>query len=264
MNQDKVKELRSRLEPKARPFEVIYTGKSSRKVNGLYKPEDRVILLHNKNFASDEELIYTAVHEFAHHLHFTSDAPPKSARSHTKAYWLIFHHLLTIAIEKGLYAPVVDEDLSRATEGVRVSMVAEAEAIKQTGLSLLALVRECGRVHVRFEDYLDRVLGISRSTAKLAMAAFAQDINTAHGSDEVRMLAKIKDPEVRREIQVTAGTLVEKQAIATGLTIPGWTNEPLPLRDRTREISMLEAKLARLEEAAEEVRTKIQTLEGQE
>ena len=72
MNQDQTKALLLQLEPQAPAFELIFSGKSSKKVNGLYKPETREILLHNKNFASDEELIYTAIHEFAHHLHFCS------------------------------------------------------------------------------------------------------------------------------------------------------------------------------------------------
>ena len=39
MNQDQTKELLMRLEPQAPEFQLLFTGKSSKKVNGLYKPE---------------------------------------------------------------------------------------------------------------------------------------------------------------------------------------------------------------------------------
>ncbi|MCK7483142.1 MAG: hypothetical protein M0C28_43355 [Candidatus Moduliflexus flocculans] len=38
-------------------------------MNGLYKPAAREIILHNRNFDDDLQLVYTALHEYAHHLH---------------------------------------------------------------------------------------------------------------------------------------------------------------------------------------------------
>jgi len=165
------------------------------------------------------------------------------------------------AIESGVYAPIVDADLSAVTAQVRSCMKAEAVALKETGQALLALVQQCGRLHVRFEDYLDRVLGISRMTARIAMAAFAQDITTESGVDHIKVVAKIKDPEVRREVSIEGGTLVEQQARATGVTPPAANPNPEPLGSVERERSRLESRLARLEEEAEEVRTKIQSLD---
>ena len=75
-------------------FTVTMTGKESKRVNGLYKPETREILLHNKNFKTDNELIYTAVHEYTHHLineeqieEAGGREPPHQARSHTNYFF---------------------------------------------------------------------------------------------------------------------------------------------------------------------------------
>ena len=68
MNQDKVKEILLSLRDTSLEFSVTFTGKESKKVNGLYKPDTKEILIHNKNFKNDNQLVYTAIHEYAHHL----------------------------------------------------------------------------------------------------------------------------------------------------------------------------------------------------
>ena len=86
MNQDQVKSLLLRLDRDAEEFSVTFSGKKSKKVDGLYKPDGREIIIHNENFANDNALIYTAIHEFAHHLHFTGSAAPTSCRAHTEPF----------------------------------------------------------------------------------------------------------------------------------------------------------------------------------
>ena len=68
MDNDKIKEMLLNIQESKLEFTVVMTGKESKRVNGLYKPETREILLHNKNFKTDNELIYTAIHEYTHHL----------------------------------------------------------------------------------------------------------------------------------------------------------------------------------------------------
>ena len=109
MNRDQIKELLLSLENTDLDFEVIFSGKSSKKVNGLYKCETREIILHNKNFNTDNQLIYTAIHEYTHHLLYEAEAaqngglkPRKYAKAHGNAFWAKFHSLLEIAEKKGL------------------------------------------------------------------------------------------------------------------------------------------------------------------
>ena len=61
MNNDEIKERLLKLEETSIDFTVTMSGKESPKVNGLYKPETHEIILHNKNFKSDNQLIYTAI-----------------------------------------------------------------------------------------------------------------------------------------------------------------------------------------------------------
>ena len=69
MSNDQIKKVLLTLRKSAHDFTVILSGKKSRKVHGLYKPDTREIIIHNKNFTNDNELMYTAIHEYAHHLH---------------------------------------------------------------------------------------------------------------------------------------------------------------------------------------------------
>jgi Zn-dependent peptidase ImmA (M78 family) len=66
MNQDQVKEKLLKLHDCTEDFIVIFSGKKSKKVNGLYKPDKREIIIHNRNLDNDNLLLYTAIHELAH------------------------------------------------------------------------------------------------------------------------------------------------------------------------------------------------------
>ena len=48
MNQDQIKEMLLKIEDTELDFSVTFTGKESKKVNGLYKPDTHEILLHTK------------------------------------------------------------------------------------------------------------------------------------------------------------------------------------------------------------------------
>ena len=98
MDRDTVKEKLLKIEDAPLEFSLIYSGKKSRKVNGLYKPDTREIIIHNRNFeqgaTGDNLLLYTAIHEYAHHLHACSQGGKLSARAHNSEFWAIFHALL--------------------------------------------------------------------------------------------------------------------------------------------------------------------------
>ena len=50
MNQDTVKDILLQIADTELEFSVTFTGKTSKKVNGLYNPDTHEIILHNKNF----------------------------------------------------------------------------------------------------------------------------------------------------------------------------------------------------------------------
>jgi len=256
MNQDQTKELLLRLEPQAPDFALVFTGKSSRKVNGLYKPETREILLHNKNFTSDEELVYTAIHEFAHHLHFCSSARPAAIRSHTSVYWSFFHRLLSKAEEMGVYKNVflAEPEFQKLTDEIKNKYLAtNGQLMKDFGQSLLQAVQLCGKHHVRFEDYMDRVLCIPRTTAKTVMASFAQDVTPDFGFDHLKMMTSVKDPEVRRDME-----LKRREGYSTEMLRQELKGEPLPEITPSPMPDPIEAQVDLLERSREQLAKKIE------
>jgi len=256
MNQDQTKALLLNLEPQAPEFQLTFTGKSSRKVNGLYKPETREILLHNKNFTSDEELVYTAIHEFAHHLHFCSSMKPTTIRSHTSVYWSFFHRLLAKAEEKGLYKNVFvsEPEFQKLTNEIKTKYLANnGQLMKDFGQTLLQAVQLCGKHHVRFEDYMDRVLCIPRTTAKTVMASFAQDVTPDFGFDHLKMMTAVKDPDVRQDMEHK-----RREGYSTEMLRQELKGEPLPEITPSPMPDPVEAKVDLLERTREQLRKKIE------
>ena len=127
MENEKIKEILLDIAPTELDFTVTQTGKESKRVNGLYQPDTHEILLHNKNFKTDNQLIYTAVHEYTHHLNAedlikTTGNPstPYNAKVHNQAFWARFNTLITIAEEKGYYGIGIDQspELTELTEKI--------------------------------------------------------------------------------------------------------------------------------------------------
>ena len=109
MDNARIKEILLDIAETNLDFTVTQTGKESTRVNGLYKPDTHEILLHNLNFKTENELVYTAVHEYTHHLitEETLWVSPQglipNAKSHTQKFWAKFGALLAVAEEKGYY-----------------------------------------------------------------------------------------------------------------------------------------------------------------
>jgi hypothetical protein len=204
MNQDQIKTLLLGLENTELDFSVTMTGKKSRKVNGLYKPDTREILLHNKNFPDDNQLVYTAIHEYAHHLICERDGVLQSAKSHTMAFWACFHELLERAEKKGLYSIGVDksEALAKLTEEIRTKYLAQnGKLMNELGQLLIKAHVLCNDAGVRYEDYVDRVLCLPRTAAKTAMRVSSLDVNPALGWETMKVVASQPTPEKRAEAE---------------------------------------------------------------
>ena len=205
MNQDKVKEKLLAIEDAPLEFSLVFSGKKSGKVNGLYKPESREIIIHNRNFepgaAGDNLLLYTAIHEYAHHLHACSRGGTLSARAHTSEFWAIFHALLEKAGAKKIYRDVFSEspELEKLTELIRTKYLRNNGAlVKEMGKALLKAHELCTGIGVRFEDYIDRMLRIPRTAANMAVKMYQYDINPEVGADNMRFLAGIRDSDDRK------------------------------------------------------------------
>jgi hypothetical protein len=201
MNQDQVKGMLLTIADAPMEFTVIFSGKKSKKVNGLYKPDSREIIIHNRNFSDDNLLLYTAIHEYAHHLHACSRGGSLPPRSHTTEFWAIFHDLLEKAEAGGTYNNVfaASPELAALTETIREKyLLQNGSLVKELGMLLLKAGELCDSIGARFEDYIDRILCIPRLAAKTSIKMFEYDLNPSLGSDNMRFLAGIKNEDDRQ------------------------------------------------------------------
>lgn len=204
MNQDQIKEKLLLLNDETPDFSVIMTGKKSNKVNGLYKPLGKEILLHNKNFDNDNSMMYTAIHEFAHHVHFTSSLVPISSKAHTIEFWSIFHTLLMDAEQKEIYENVFKTipEFIELTKDIKENYLAKnGQIMKDLGKALITAHNLCQKYSVRLEDYYDRELLINRNTASNVIKFNTLQVNPEIGFDNMKIVAGIKNDDERKNVE---------------------------------------------------------------
>lgn len=260
MNQDRVKELLLSIEDVPLEFSVVFSGKQSKKVNGLYKPETREILIHNKNFTDDNMLMYTAVHEYAHHVHCCAKGGKLSGRAHTAEFWSILHGLLVKAEEKGVYRNVFADspELEQLTETIRKRYLFEnGSLVKELGKLLMQANEICGRIGARFEDYVDRVLCIPRVSAKTAMKIYQYNVNPSMGADNMKIVAGIRDGEKRAAAEgaLLSGKSPDEVRVAIARKAPDKEPRARLEKEKTRlerTIDTLNRRLEEVERALEE------------
>ena len=255
---DKIKEKLLEIEDAPLEFTLIYSGKKSSKVNGLYKPQSREIIIHNRNFKLDKTgqnlLLYTSIHEYAHHLHACSRGGKLSARAHNSEFWAIFHALLEKAEAKKIYDDVfsVSPELLKLTEIIRTKYIANNGAlVKEMGKHLLKAHELCTGIGVRFEDYVDRMLCIPRAAANTAMKMFEYDISHEVGADNMRFLAGIRDTG-EREAAETAFKK-GKSPDTVKIQVRGKEKPEDPKAQLSKEKSRIERTIAALSKRLDEI-----------
>lgn len=256
MNQDQVKEKLLQLDGDVAEFKVIYSGKESKKVDGLYHPETMEIIIHNRNFEDDNSLIYTAIHEFAHHIQFTRHEMEVKKRAHTVLFWDIFHRLLMDAEELGIYINVFEQDekFRKLTQDIKNRYLHKnGELMKDFGKSLIQALDLCQQKHAIFEDYVDRALGLNRSAAKSIMKVYAMDVNPELGFDNMKIVASIPDNKQRSKAE---------EAFLGGKSqdmVKQEIRESRPAQEET--LNRLESQKRRIEKSIQELKEKLENLE---
>jgi hypothetical protein len=262
MNQDQIKEKLLAIEDAPMEFSLIFSGKKSSKVNGLYKPDSREIILHNRNFESgttgDNLLLYTAIHEYAHHLHACSRGGTLSVRAHTSEFWAIFHALLEKAEAKKIYRDVFSgsPELTELTGVIRKKYLHEnGSLVKEMGQHLLKAHELCTAIGVRFEDYVDRVLRIPRTAANMAIRMFEYDLNPEVGADNMRFLAGIRDGDDRKAAETAL--IKGKSPDTVKMSVRGKTEEEDPVLRLEKEKMRLERTIETLTKRLDEVKKEL-------
>lgn len=215
MTNERIKEILLDLEGTEIDFFVTQTGKSSKKVNGLYYPETHEILLHNKNFeqdgmVSDNLLIYTAIHEYTHHklseelFSVMGVNAIYNAKSHTQKFWAKFDALLTIAEQKGYYKLSLEtsKELQELTEKIKTEYLEKnGQMMREFGELLIRAHTLCKEANIRYEDYIDRILCLSKAEATSLKRVAQVPIDTKIGYDNMKTLSKIDDADERKLAQ---------------------------------------------------------------
>ena len=254
MNQNEIKEKLLSIEDAPLDFTVILSGKKSKRVNGLYKPDTREIILHNRNFTEDNLLVYTAIHEYAHHLHACKRGGHLSPKAHTAEFWAILNGLLEKAEAKEIYKDVFSgsSELEELTETIRKKYLSEnGNLVKELGQLLLKAHDLCEAIGGRYEDYVDRVLRIPRQAANLAVRMHQYNLNPDTGADNMRFLAGISNEEKRQAAENALLSGKSPDTVKTALKADPEDEDP---RHRLeKEKLRLERTIASLSKRLEEV-----------
>lgn len=215
MTNEQIKQLLLGLEETDTDFSVTMTGKSSRQVNGLYKPDSHEILLHNKNFTNENALVYTAIHEYTHHLLCVADGKcaHSRAKAHNTMFWAKMDDLLEKAVSQGVYSRQRSENLTGLIEEAKQIDQEIANLRRKLGKLLTEIQKTSRDEGVRFEDVLSHDIKMQKSTAEKCFGAslIEQD---GIGQDMQDALSKTagKNPLVRESAQkaVEDGKTVEQ------------------------------------------------------
>lgn len=215
MNQNQVKEKLLQLFGCKETFNVIFTGKKSSRVNGLYKPDTHEILIHNKNFTNDNKMMYTAIHELTHHI-ITTEKKVKTTKHNTGLFWSTFHDLLDIAIEKGFYTRTRSEETQSL---IKTALELQAELLfaqQKLGKIIFEIHNSCNKNGERMEDVIEHDLQLSKKKVKELQVVAS---NRCIHSDEItKVIGAIKNEDIKAYANNAAeqGKTVEQiKAIAT-------------------------------------------------
>lgn len=86
-----------------KPFDVVVIHTKPKTRMGTYNPRTCRIRI-NDGWGNTEHCKETAIHEFAHHIHFTEkDKTRRKEDPHGKEFWQIYGQLILLAKQKGLY-----------------------------------------------------------------------------------------------------------------------------------------------------------------
>ncbi|TFG81731.1 MAG: hypothetical protein E4H20_09190 [Spirochaetales bacterium] len=262
MNQDQTKELLVRIEEPKTDFNVIFSGKKSGMVNGLYKPLTKEIIIHNRNFQVDQQLVYTAIHEYAHHLHCERKPYLPGTRAHTNEFWAIFHELLDLAEGKDIYRNIfaTEPEFADLTGRIRAILPKNGELMLEFGKLVVEAEALCKRHFVRFEDYIDRAVGVPRTSATAAMKASVYHVPADLGWDAMKLVAGLGKPDARSTAIDAFRAGKSQEAVKAIVKIDKPSDDPRERLDRER--SRLEHTINTLQERLSAVEGELAKLDG--
>lgn len=263
MTNERIKEILLDIKDTKLDFTVTQSGKASKKVNGLYYPNTHEIILHNKNFTNDNELIYTAIHEYTHHkatenlIDLMGVSSIYNAKVHTAKFWISFNELLTIAEKKGYYKLSITEypDLQELTVKIKTEYLEKnGELMKEFAALLSKAFTLCTEHGIRYEDYIERTLLLSRTSARDIRGLANLPISPKVGFDNMKVLSKVDDDELRNKAQ---DALLHG---ASPITVRDMLKKPKEVDEEDKR-ERLEKEKNRIERAIDSLNKRLQIIE---
>lgn len=100
---DYYKDLLRKIYPCKVPFDLVLVHTKPKTRMGSYNPRTRMIRI-NDGWGDTMHSTETAIHEYAHHIHFTEKGKTKRKEEpHGRQFWQIYGQLMFIAKKKGFY-----------------------------------------------------------------------------------------------------------------------------------------------------------------
>jgi len=261
VNQDSVKKNLLKLYKCTEEFTVIFSGKKSKKVNGLYKYGKYEIIIHNRNFNQDEAahnlLFYTAMHELAHHILFTEHGK-KGSRSHTQLFYAILDDLVDTAEKKNLYKLDIKKDTQKLIDEIHEISQEIAELQRRLGTVINCLHEECEKNGLRFEDVMERKAQISLKTVNHSKKACSIDLPSDIGVDIQEAAIQERNEDKRLTIihAGQSGKSVAQAKRETTAPAPHEDETVTLVKEKRRIERTIESLKRRLEEVDEHLRSK--------
>jgi hypothetical protein len=264
VNQDQVKQQLLQLEEEIEDFSLIFSGKSSKKANGVYYPDTREIIIHNRNFKDDNALIYTAIHEFAHHVHFTRSSVPIGSKAHTMEFRRQLHELLERAEEKGIYRNVfqTSPDFQALTYRIRRDFLSpNGQLMKDFGSVLMEAEELCQQHNARFEDYVERVLSMDYRVARTLMKMHTLDVNPQIGYENMRTVANISNPDTRQQAEEAFAEGKSPDYVKTMVKGDKQQEQEDPQKELMKEKRRIERTINSLQEKLREIEDRLERID---
>lgn len=213
---DKVKEFLLSVQETEKDFTVVFTGKIHKKINGQYFFNDHTISINDRNFTHDSTLLYTAMHEYAHHIQFIL----RDKSGHNREFWTIFHNLVDTAIEKKLYTPPPrNEAIIEKEKEIKALLLERANIEKKIGSLSRELWEEVadagGAIDYEIERELKEDMKLIKDVCLIAgIAPCGTEYNTEQsiiiGKKGTDAAIAIRDGKTLVQAQ-TAGKQIEKE-----------------------------------------------------
>jgi hypothetical protein len=208
MNQEQVKENLLKLHECKEDFTLVFSGKKNGKVNGFYKFATKEIVIHDRNFLNEDDetlnenlLMFTAIHELAHHLCRTELGQKNDRAAHNAVFWQTFNDLTDKAEELAIYHPVISENTQELIDEARSISLQIAELQRKQGEVLVKLQEACEKDGLRYEDMVERKAQIAKETERESVRAYQIGEQTnGLGADIQEAAVKARNEETRDAI----------------------------------------------------------------